>query len=279
MQANPLRAALERGEAADRHVGQPRAQSGDPDIAEGRRPGLRAGGHGAHRGLDGEHREHGAAVAGAEFSHRRAAARGQSRVDHPAARLRRVEPALSAGRERRARRRDRRRLALCAARAARQCGAQSGDRLRHGGDRGGAARLRQPAGVRHRDVRDRSRVQGPRCDRRDGRHRCAHDRAGGSGAGPRRVRHARAGASCWTRSATSCWRRRRSTARRARCCVRATSRRSSGRRPARCCWRIRATARCCTRATARRWRGSRDSDGSSAAPIPRSRPGLCGVSI
>ena len=50
---------------------------------------------------------------------------------------------------------------------------------------------------------------------------------------------------CWTKGATSCWRRRKSTARRVRCCVPARSRRSNGRRPARCCWRIPATARCC----------------------------------
>ena len=84
---------------------------------------------------------------------------------------------------------------------------QSRQRLRHRGHRAGAPGLRQQAGVRHRDVGDRRRLRSSRRDRRDGRHRRADARTGGPGAGPGRVRQARARAKCWTRSATSSSRR------------------------------------------------------------------------
>ena len=60
--------------------------------------------------------------------------------------------ALPSGRERSSRCRDRRGITLRAAWPARQRGAQSGNRLRHDGKRCGAAGFRQPAGIRHGDV-------------------------------------------------------------------------------------------------------------------------------
>ena len=93
-----------------------------------------------------------------------------------------------------ARARDRRGVALRAARTARQRRARPVDRLRD--DRHGrrAPRVRQRRGVRHRDVRDRGAFARPRRDRRDGRHRRAHARPRRSRAGHGRVRHARPGA-------------------------------------------------------------------------------------
>ena len=68
-------------------------------------------------------------------------------------------PALSSGGEHGTCRRDRRRFTLCTAGAAGQCRAQPGHRLRHDRHRRGASRVCQPAGVRDGDVRDRRCVQ------------------------------------------------------------------------------------------------------------------------
>src|ERR1700733_11767638 len=59
---------------------------------------------------------------------------------------------LSPSRERSSRCRDRRGVARCAAWSPRQRGAQPGNRLRHGGQRGGASGFRQQASICHGDV-------------------------------------------------------------------------------------------------------------------------------
>ena len=121
MQSNPMRAALERGEL---QIGTWVNMVRNPAILTL----LKAAGLDFAR-VDMEHTgadmqeiaQPGVAVAGTEFPDRRAPARGQSRVDHAIAGCRRVEPALPAGGERRARRGDRCGVAVCAARTAGQC--------------------------------------------------------------------------------------------------------------------------------------------------------------
>ena len=84
--------------APDRHVDQSRAQSRHSDAAQERRPPLRARRHGALVAVDRDGRGHGRPGARARFPARGASAGRQSRVDHPAARRRRVGPARAAGR-------------------------------------------------------------------------------------------------------------------------------------------------------------------------------------
>ena len=168
-ESQPDTCGCRAGRAADRHLGQPDPQSGDPAAAEVRGARFRARRHGAFLALDRDDRRHGGARPRPRFPDRRAAAQGEPRVDHAPARHRRLEPALPAGRIGRACRRDRRGVALCARGPARHDRAEPRQRLRHRRHAGRAQSLRQSPGVRDGDVRDRARVRRSRRDRGDGR--------------------------------------------------------------------------------------------------------------
>ena len=120
MRPNPMRAGVERGEL---QIGTWVNMVRNPAIL----PLLKAAGLDFAR-VDMEHSSPSmetiadmAVLARAlDFPDRRAPAQGQPRMDHAPARRRRVEPALPAGRDGRARARDRRGLALRAAGPARQ---------------------------------------------------------------------------------------------------------------------------------------------------------------
>ncbi|CAA9558550.1 MAG: hypothetical protein AVDCRST_MAG88-1304, partial [uncultured Thermomicrobiales bacterium] len=182
------------GTRPDRHLDQPGAQPGDPDALQERGARLRPRRHGARVALDRDGRRHGAPRPRAWPAAGRAPAGAEPRVDHAAARHRRLGAAPAAGRYAGDRPGRRRRRPLRPAGEARDVRCGAAHRFRQRRQPARAAGRQQRAGPPHDHAGIGRSLPPPGRDRGHAGGRCRHARPRGPGPGPRRPRHARPGA-------------------------------------------------------------------------------------